>query len=143
MSAYTIPRERIVYEVLNSEVIVVDFSTGNYYALIHIAKLVWQIIEQKATLETIAQYLSEQKMCIEAGKNRDAILADLKSFFRELLENQLIEPISDGVSLEIILPIPDGWKYDPPRLQKYTDVQSLLLLDPVHEVSEFGWPMKL
>jgi hypothetical protein len=29
-----------------------------------------------------------------------------------------------------------------PALNKYTDMQELLLLDPVHEVSEAGWPSK-
>jgi hypothetical protein len=27
-----------------------------------------------------------------------------------------------------------------PQLQKYTDMQELLLLDPIHEVEESGWP---
>ena len=28
----------------------------------------------------------------------------------------------------------------PPTLEKYTDMQDLVLLDPVHEVDERGWP---
>ena len=30
--------------------------------------------------------------------------------------------------------------YVPPVLEKFTDMQDLILLDPVHEVSERGWP---
>jgi hypothetical protein len=30
--------------------------------------------------------------------------------------------------------------FGPPRLQKFTDMQELLLLDPIHEVDEAGWP---
>ena len=30
-----------------------------------------------------------------------------------------------------------------PRLDKYTDMQELLLLDPIHEVDERGWPNSL
>ena len=30
--------------------------------------------------------------------------------------------------------------YVAPTLQKYSDMQDLLLIDPVHEVDETGWP---
>ena len=30
--------------------------------------------------------------------------------------------------------------FEAPILQKYTDMQDLLLLDPIHEVDEAGWP---
>ena len=30
--------------------------------------------------------------------------------------------------------------FEAPILHKYTDMQDLLLLDPIHEVDEAGWP---
>ncbi len=30
--------------------------------------------------------------------------------------------------------------YAPPALETYTDMQELLLLDPIHDVDETGWP---
>jgi len=30
--------------------------------------------------------------------------------------------------------------FEKPKLQKFTDMQDLLLLDPIHEVDEAGWP---
>jgi hypothetical protein len=30
--------------------------------------------------------------------------------------------------------------FKPPRLEKHTDMQDLILIDPVHEVSAAGWP---
>jgi hypothetical protein len=30
--------------------------------------------------------------------------------------------------------------YEAPALHKYNDMQDLLLLDPVHDVDETGWP---
>ena len=32
--------------------------------------------------------------------------------------------------------------FEAPRLEKYTDMQDLVLLDPVHEVDEQGWPQQ-
>ena len=36
-----------------------------------------------------------------------------------------------------------GAKFEKPVLQKYSDMQDLLLLDPIHEVDEMGWPNAL
>ena len=30
--------------------------------------------------------------------------------------------------------------FQEPALQKYTDMEDLLLLDPIHEVDDTGWP---
>jgi hypothetical protein len=30
--------------------------------------------------------------------------------------------------------------FEPPLLEKFTDMEDLLLLDPVHEVDGRGWP---
>ena len=30
--------------------------------------------------------------------------------------------------------------FDAPILKRYTDQQELLLLDPIHEVDDIGWP---
>ncbi len=30
--------------------------------------------------------------------------------------------------------------FEPPKLAKYTNMSDLLMLDPVHDVDEQGWP---
>ena len=30
--------------------------------------------------------------------------------------------------------------YVPPQIERFTDMQELLLLDPIHEVDDTGWP---
>lgn len=137
MKVYRIPQTRVVYEVLSTEVIVVDFTTGNYFALIHVAKQIWQLIEQRASVDQIAHLLSHRYQ-----REKLAVLEDLQQFFKELLENQLIESTDPVEDQETTLAPSEGWEYDIPKLQKYTDVQSLLLLDPIHEVTEAGWPAK-
>jgi hypothetical protein len=36
-----------------------------------------------------------------------------------------------------------GGSWAEPVLDKYTDMQELLLLDPIHEVDDAGWPHTL
>jgi hypothetical protein len=33
-----------------------------------------------------------------------------------------------------------GGSFEPPTLEHYTDMEYFLLLDPIHEVDESGWP---
>ena len=30
--------------------------------------------------------------------------------------------------------------FEPPLISKYSDMQELLILDPIHDVSDAGWP---
>jgi hypothetical protein len=69
---------------------------------------------------------------------------DVNSLLAELTERQLLAPLEEG------LPAPSGngspaeasinRSYSPPELSVFTDMQELLLLDPVHEVDDAGWP---
>lgn len=136
MSSYAIQRSKIVYEVLNSEVIVVDFYTGNYYALTHVARQVWQLLEEEIPLNQMAQILSNLY-----ERDKTEIIRDLDSFCTGLLEEGIIAPC-ESFEKQIHLEVVD-WEYSAPKFQKFTDVQNLLLLDPIHEVSEVGWPEKL
>ncbi len=133
MIAYSIQRSRVVYEVLNTEVIVIDFNTGNYYALLHVAKDIWQLIEKQIPLQQIT-------LLIASHYKQDLVnvSCDIRSFIDQLLEAELIELcVPDESAPQIIFQ--DG-DYIPPRMQTYTDVQNLLLIDPIHEVTEAGWP---
>jgi hypothetical protein len=72
---------------------------------------------------------------------RERVADDIGQFIQQLLKQGLIE-VSEKVR-GTADPVEIGkhpWEYQPPALQEYSDVQSLLLLDPIHEVTEVGWP---
>ncbi len=138
MPSYRIPQPRIVYEVLNNEVIAIDFNTGHYYALAHVAKQVWQLIEQQIPPHQIALLLANHYR-----REIDLVAGDVEQFFKQLLKEGLIEE-TDSAPKDLAKGIEESnWDYEPPKLQEYTDVQDLLLLDPIHEVTEMGWPDRL
>jgi hypothetical protein len=70
---------------------------------------------------------------------------DVERFASQLLEERLVEasdaepdavpPSASSTSSSNRLP------YQPPTIEKFDDLQELLLLDPVHEVDEAGWPI--
>jgi hypothetical protein len=66
----------------------------------------------------------------------------------QLQQENLIVPVDvapavDLTELQQILPASNGHakpSFNPPLLNKYSDMQELLLLDPIHDVDEAGWP---
>jgi hypothetical protein len=65
------------------------------------------------------------------------------NFIGELSNEKLIITAADGVTGSATVPFAGGAQkpFDPPRMQKFTDIQELLLVDPVHDVEESGWPV--
>jgi len=39
-------------------------------------------------------------------------------------------------------PTPTGEAFRPPTVAVYSDMEDLLLLDPIHDVDETGWPVR-
>ncbi len=58
-----------------------------------------------------------------------------------LIEEGLIEPTDDPPLAESVPTPPTIRTYATPTLSKYTDMEELLLLDPIHEVDAQGWPI--
>jgi len=72
----------------------------------------------------------------------------VNSFITQLQQEGLVIPIDNKLADS---PLPNNWKeqitakknktvFNVPVLNKYTDMQDLLLLDPIHEVDATGWP---
>ena len=62
-------------------------------------------------------------------------------FLDLLVEEKLVVPNLDGPT-DAARTLPDGpiIAFVTPELQKYTDMEELLLIDPIHQVDEVGWP---
>ena len=140
MDYYQINQSRVIFEILNSEVIVVNFSTGDYFSLMHSAKPIWQLLDKGVTVSNIASLLAAHYQ-----QDLTALTNDLNPFIEELLKEELIIPtvgerlpseIRDLLSADLNLTC----DYTPPIIHKYSDVQNLLKIDPVHDVTAAGWP---
>ena len=127
----------VIHENFDDELVAINLDTGVYHSLSGAAADAFQLLTQEATKREIAAAL--------AGKyaaGADAIDEVLTVFFAQLQKEGLIctvdEPARPGpLRLEAgVSPLP----FSPPSLEAYRDLQSLFLLDPVHEVGEEGWP---
>jgi len=134
----------IIYENFEDEVVLINLKTGIYYSLNFSGKQIWECVEKNATLDEIGDlFLNHYRIKTEKQKT------EIKNFVMQLEAENLVvagDSSSDQkrINLEIVVDrnAEKGESFDSPILKKYTDQQELLLLDPIHEVTDLGWPDK-
>jgi hypothetical protein len=72
------------------------------------------------------------------GKEITEVEEDLQAFLTTLV-NEGIAHITEFGASDFSL-IENCVNYQKPVLEKFTDMQDLILLDPVHDVNPKGWP---
>jgi hypothetical protein len=70
------------------------------------------------------------------------VATSVAEFLRELEAEQLIAVVEGSSDEQSAAAEPDvaDVTFVPPKLEKYTDMQDIILLDPVHQVDNRGWP---
>lgn len=127
----------IVSEHFDDEVIIVNMSRGHYYSLRGSAAVVWQGLEAGTSKDGLLAYLASTYATDEAELSKP-----LNSFLDQLVDEELV--LEGTPSQTSPLPVRTLSKpFTPPLLEIYTDMASLLTLDPIHDVSPVeGWPIK-
>lgn len=129
---------QVVGEVVDGEAVIVNLINGNYYSLDGVGGFIWQCIEKRALpseiVDAVARRYTGDRADIEP-----AISALLDQMMREGLV--LLEDAGEnGGSVPQDASDSAAEPFSPPVLRRYDDMQDLLLLDPIHDVDEMGWP---
>lgn len=130
--------EDVVIEAFADETIAVHLGTGRYYTIDLIGAETLDPLARGWDLPAIAQYLALRYDADEAVVS-DAI----EGFTRQLLDERLICPAPES-SAAAPVPAPERatGPFTAPTIAVYTDMEDLLLLDPIHDVDETGWPAR-
>jgi hypothetical protein len=142
-SRFKVNSPNVVSETIDGETVIVSLSKGTYYSLDRVGTDVWNLIEQKFSVGNIVTAITQQ-----FTGDAELIESSIKTLIAQLRAEELISPADadlgeddfTGVSLDSRA-IEE--EFVPPVIQKYSDMQELLMLDPIHEVDEAeGWPEK-
>jgi hypothetical protein len=138
MVRYQVNRPRIVDETVEGEALVMDMVTGSYFGCTGPSALAWIAVKGGATAEELADLLAE-RFAVEPA----AVSGDIERFLAALAAHELVveRAADDPRPLDLVAEY-DGVaaEYEPLAIEVFTDLADLILLDPVHEVSEAGWP---
>ena len=127
----------VVDEMIDGEVVVIDLRSGNYFSLVESAAVIWASLAARPTHDEVAAYLGrvydvEPEQCLAvSGAFLDVLVAEGLAVAVDATAPTAAAPELPAVAG----PMPE------PRLEKFDDMQQLILLDPVHEIDEsVGWP---
>ena len=129
----------VVLETVDEETIIVNLDSGNYYDLNHSGGRVLGALADGADVEAAIDALATAY-----GVERAEVEAPVRTLVEELGAEGIIGESENGASNGAggAAATPATRPYEHPALGKYTDMQELLLLDPIHEVDGTGWPHK-
>jgi hypothetical protein len=123
-------------ELFDGELIIAHYGSGFYYSVSEAGALVWQGLRSGLSVEDTTAWL--------VGHYPDAaatIPAAVEGFVARMSAEGLLIPANASVPGEArpeTLPAAFGT----PEFERFEDLQELLLLDPVHDVAEAGWPRR-
>lgn len=137
---FHIRNPQVVHDTINDETVIVNLLNGNYYDVKGVGSVIWQMIANGASHQQIAFNLTHWY-----SGDPLKIQSQLDSFLSQLAsEGLIIEAVNPDQTFSVEqISFPSGRPpFSPPNsdVEVFSDMQNLLLLDPVHEVTEKGWP---
>ena len=116
----------VLHEVFDDETVVVNMNRGHYFAFSGKSADLWNEIVRGASIgDPSAQFGID--------------ITTLDRFMRLLEQESLIEASQE--TTEHLSP--EEWLADTVlagSVERFTDIEALLLMDPIHEFDQNGWP---
>lgn len=134
---YLINYPKVVDEIFEDEIIIINFDNGDYFSLRQSAIIIWKGIITGHSFNTIQENLQAQYE-VDSLEVHSILLKLIDDFLREgliSLSDEVIESNNSIIEIQTT-----KISFEPPIFEKFTDMNDLLLLDPVHDVDEKGWP---
>ena len=130
----------VTHETIDGEAVIINLDSGNYYSLVEAGSFIWALVEKGASANDV-QNLLQQAYQGDAGD----IDRGVQELLAQLQQENLIVPVDGPAAVDLteVMPSTNGHgkaAFNTPLLNKFSDMQELLLLDPIHDVDEAGWP---
>lgn len=128
---------QVMSEVLDGEAVIIDLGSGRYHAASGAGATVWQAVSAGSSMEGILA---------EVARLHTAVPQDAADQIRRFIDQAVaaglvVEENGEQAPPSIAgTPAAATTPWSTPVLESHNDLEDLLLLDPVHEVTEAGWP---
>ena len=136
-SCFRINVPAVIFERFDEEVVAINIDKGTYHSMAGSAADAFMLLSEEATAGELAGVLSNKY-----AATSEQIETALAPFLEQLRNEQLIVPVEKRKPRDPLRVAGNesGLPFAAPSLQAFRDLEGLLLLDPVHEVDDEGWP---
>ena len=130
---------RFVDETIEGEALVMDMVKGSYYSCVGSSAYAWNALATGVSPDDVAALLAARYGLAPADAQRD-----VDRFLAALLAEEMIVETTESPpapsSPEALDAMVPQLEYAALTLERFNDLADLILLDPVHDVTEAGWP---
>jgi len=134
---YSTDLPNVMHEMIDDEVVIVNLENGTYYSLTGVGGQIWSLLDGEG--HSIDSLVARVK-AIYRG-DQDHISAEVTKFVMQLRDEEIVNVSfsaeTGSIPEDTATP---GKPFAVPVLEKYTDMEEMLLVDPIHEVNDAGWP---
>ncbi len=135
---------RVVHETIDGEAILIHMETGFYYSLDGSGSEIWEALVAGDDTDDVVRRL-RMRYTAPPGTIDGAVSALAEELLRERLLDKSPDLSTNGGTPGPAAPA-DTTKpvegFQPPVLHRYVDMADFMLVDPIHEVEDSGWPTR-
>ena len=136
-----VPAKGVAADILDDEVVIVNLVTGHYFSTEGTGCEVWTLLAAGVPVGEVIETITARY-----GEGIDEVPAYVDHIVTKVLDGGLMiidddtsaEPAVSGS--ELLPPSEPGRGFSASPFLAFDDMESLLLLDPVHDVDDKGWP---
>jgi hypothetical protein len=134
---FRINEPSVIFEHFDEELVAINMDKGTYHSMAGPAADAFTLLSGEATAGELARVLSDKY-----AATPEQIESALAPFLEQLRNEELIVSVETRKPRDPlrIAGNETGLPFARPSLQAFRDLEGLLLLDPVHEVGDEGWP---
>lgn len=143
-SRFVVNAPHVIHDTIEGVSVIINLASGRYYSLQNTATDIWGLVGVGSSAQDIVQVMRDRYDGADVDMRQV-----VQGFLEQLLQESLVRVDEAGGVPE--RPVPDApvgdlttmprERFAIPMLEIYTDLEDLLLLDPIHEVGEEGWPV--
>jgi hypothetical protein len=137
---------RFVDETIDGEALIMDMLKGNYFSCLGASAIAWDALKQGVSVDETAEALAGAY-----GLAATDVAPDVDRFARRLVDEEMLVEVetvtvapAEAASGAVAAATSGGRSplgdYRALTYERFSDLADLILLDPVHDVTEAGWP---
>jgi hypothetical protein len=119
--------------IFDDEIVIANFTTGIYYSARAAGAEIWLGLMAGVPLDRIAHAVAPH-----CAAPADVVTHKAAAFVDTLVDEGLVRP-AERTTDETWAPRVPAEAFADAVLERYTDMEELLLLDPIHDVGKTGW----
>jgi hypothetical protein len=132
---YSLNYEEITLERLNGEVLIISFSKGKFYSSKGTGADILTLLNERVSTDYVIEVLKS------IYPNFSYKISGFEEFIENLFKLEIIRENNEVITKFVKMPNDTSRaSWAKPELLTHDEIHGLLLVDPIHDSTEEGWP---